>query len=99
MGGIKDASVRLSTAAVRGDERGPVEDPDLVHIDRHLDVLANERVRHAIAHRLDIDEGVVRSPGTVVVEGNSIMSVGDDADSGNGGQVVGNRPAQAKDER
>lgn len=47
MGGIKHAVVGLSTPRVRGDEGGPVKDAHVVDVDRHVDVLTNERVRHA----------------------------------------------------
>jgi len=62
--GIEDALVGLSTPRVRGDEGRTAKNADVVDAVGDLDVLANQRVRHAIPDRLDVDEGIRRDPAT-----------------------------------
>ena len=50
---------RLERPRVRGDDRHPVDDPDDLLPDDHLDVVAHQPMRHAVAHGVDIDEGII----------------------------------------
>jgi hypothetical protein len=44
---------------MRRDERGAVKDAHALVIDDDLDVIAHESMRHAVADRVDIHQGIV----------------------------------------
>src|SRR5829696_873753 len=58
MRGLDPTRKRLAAARVCGDEIGAVEDPDGLLVNRDVDVIAHELIRHAVAHGFDIDEGI-----------------------------------------
>ena len=56
---LHDARVRLAKRGVRGHERRPWKIRTVCSPTGDLDVLAHQPMRHAVAHRVDIDERIV----------------------------------------
>ena len=56
---LEDPRVGLAHAAVRGDQRRPVEDLHDLIADRDVDVLAHQVIGHAVAHGVDVDERIM----------------------------------------
>ena len=57
---VDDQRARFLAAGVVGDERGTVVNADAHLADVHLDATADQAVRHAVAHSVDVNEGVIR---------------------------------------
>jgi hypothetical protein len=59
VGSIGDDRVRLEAALVDRDDLASMHDADVVGGDPHLDGVADEVVRHAVADGADVDVGIV----------------------------------------
>ena len=59
MRGSAPARERLARAGMRRDERGAVKDAHVLGIEDDLDVIAHQSMRHAVAHGVDIDQGIM----------------------------------------
>lgn len=59
---IDHAGEGLGRAGVRGDDPRAVENRDRVLVQNDVDVVAHEPVRHAVPHRVDVDECIGRDP-------------------------------------
>lgn len=56
---IDHPAIGLPTARVEGHELRAAEDPHLVEAHPDLNPIANQRMRHAVTNRVDVDQRVV----------------------------------------